>query len=80
MVSCSRHMDGNLSLLASAMDVTDKDMENLQSNYKSTSSQALQLLKIWHREGGGSKQELSKLLCSAGFAEAAERQVIYFLV
>lgn len=73
MVFCSRHMDGSLSLLASAMDITDDEMEQLSAKYNSTQGQALQLLKIWHRNIGGSKQELYKLLTSAGFSEAAKR-------
>lgn len=73
MVCCSRHMEENLSLLASAMDVTDDEMEQLSMKYKSTQGQALQLLKIWQRNIGGSKQDLYKLLTSAGFSSAAKR-------
>ena len=73
IVCCSRHMEGNLSLLASAMDMTDEDMEQLKTKYKSTPGQALQLLKIWQKNIGGSRLELSKLLSGAGFSRAAER-------
>ena len=73
MVCCSRHMEGNLCLLASAMDVTDKEMEELSVKYNSTQGQALQLLKIWQKNIGGSKQDLYKLLTSAGFSSAANR-------
>ena len=73
IVCCSRHMEGNLSLLASAMDMTDEDMDQLKSKYKSTPGQALQLLKIWQKNIGGSRLELTKLLSGAGFSLAAER-------
>ena len=73
MVRCSRCIQGDLSLLASAVDVPDDNMDILRKQYKSTQAQALQLLKVWNRDLGGSREELHDLLVSAGFTEAAHR-------
>ena len=64
-----------MSLLASAVDVPDDNMDILRKQYKSTQAQALQLLKVWNRDLGGSREELHDLLVSAGFTEAAHRSV-----
>ena len=55
------------------MDVPDDNMDILRKQYKSTQAQALQLLKVWNRDLGGSREELHDLLVSAGFTEAAHR-------
>lgn len=75
IVACSHYIDGELSLLAAAMDIPDKQLETLKAKYKSTQSHVVQMLKMWTLSGTHTKQELTKVLQATGFSQAAQRYV-----
>ena len=62
LVRCSKLVTTDLSLLASAVDVPDQDLEALKQQFSSTTAQALQLLKVWQRNIGGSRNDLYELI------------------
>lgn len=75
IVACSHYIDGDLSLLAAALDIPDEQLETLKSKYKRTQSQVIQMLKIWKLSGTRTKQELTEILQGVGFSQAAQRFV-----
>ena len=75
IVACSHYIDGELSLLAAALDIPDEQLETLKAKYKSTQSQVVQMLKMWTLSGTRTKQELTKVLKAVGFSQAAQRYV-----
>ena len=72
VVACSRFINGDLSLLAAALDILDEEVAIIKSKYKTASGQALQMLKKWQLSGTHTKEELTKILHGAGFPKAAE--------
>ena len=62
LVRCSKLVTQDLPLLASAVDVPDRELEALQQQFSSTTAQALQLLKVWQRNIGGSRHDLYELI------------------
>ena len=75
IVACSHYIDGELSLLAAAMDIPDEQLETLKAKYKSTQSHVVQMLKMWTLSGTHTKQELTEVLQATGFSQAAQRYV-----
>ena len=69
---CSRHIDGDLTLLAAALDISDDEVATIKSKYKNTRGQALQMLIQWQSSGTHTKQELTKILQNTGFKRAAD--------
>ena len=69
LLSCSRYVQENadLSLLASVLDVSDDEFDQIRHRFKKTQAQALQLMKIWREKKGKSatKRELADVLGSA---------------
>ena len=76
IVACSRHIKGDLSLLAAALDIDDQDMTTIKTKFKSIQGQALQMLKKWQSSGTHTKHELAEILEGAGFPQAAEMYVL----
>ena len=72
IVACSRHIKGDLSLLAAALDIDDQDMTTIKTKFKTIQGQALQMLKKWQSSGTHTKHELAEIVESAGFPQAAE--------
>ena len=72
IVACSRCIDGDLSLLAAALDIPDEEMADIKSKYKTVNGQALQMLKRWQSTGTHTKQELAKILQNGDFLQAAQ--------
>jgi len=72
IIACSRCIDGDLTLLAAALDIPDEDMSTIQSKYKNAQGQALQMLKKWQSSGTHTKRELINILQGTGFAKAAK--------
>jgi len=70
VVACSRYIEGDLSLLAAALDISHKDMKTIRSRFKTTQGQALQILKKWQSSGTHTKHELAEILQGAGFPQA----------
>lgn len=75
ILKCSKHLTGDLSLLAGLLDVTDKQLQVLQEQYKSPVAQAVQLLKKWRTVTQGTKQQLCDILIAAEFDDAAKMYV-----
>lgn len=71
LLSCSRCIQEgvDLSLLAAALDIPDDEFDIIRHKYKNPQGQALQLMKVWHEEKGGSssKRKLADVLLNAGF-------------
>ena len=61
-----------MSILASLLDVTDKQLEAMQEQFKEPQGQALQLLKKWRANTHGTRQQLYDLLAAAEYHEAAK--------
>ena len=76
IVACSHYIDGEISLLAAALDIPDEQLETLKAKYKSTQSLVFQMLKMWTLSGTHTKQELTKVLQAAEFSQAAQRYVV----
>lgn len=55
-------MSKDLSLLASAVDMPDSELSALKEQFASPSAQALQLLKLWQKNIGGTRKELYELI------------------
>ena len=68
---CSRHIDGDLTLLAAVLDIGDEEVATIKSKFKNTRAQALQMLKKWQSSGTHTKQELIEILQDTGFKRAA---------
>ena len=64
--------DGDLEELASALSISDDELATIQSKFKKKQSQANQVLRKWHTETKGSKQQLFGILKAAGYLEAAK--------
>ena len=75
MIACSRGIDGNLNMLATALNVPDEEVKTIKSTFKTaqTSYQAFQILKKWQLFGTHTKQELSEILQGAGFLQAVKK-------
>lgn len=69
---CSRHIDGDLTLLAAVLDISDEEVATIKSRFKNTRGQALQMLKKWQSSGTHTKQELTEILQDTGFKRAAD--------
>ena len=67
----SRHIFGDLTQLAAALDISDEEVAIIKSKFKNTRGQALQMLKKWQSSGTHSKQELVETLRGNGFIRAA---------
>ena len=72
IVTCSRCINGDLSLLAATLDIPDEEMADVKSKYKTTNGQALQMLKKWQSTGTHTKQELTEILQNVDFPQAAQ--------
>ena len=72
LVTCSRCINGDLSLLAATLDIPDEEMALIKSKYKTTNGQALQMLKRWQSTGAHTKQELVDILHNVDFPQAAQ--------
>ena len=77
MIACSRCIDGNLNVLATALHIPDEEVKTIKSKFKTaqTSYQAFHLLKKWQSFGTHTKQELAEVLQGAGFPQAKEMYV-----
>ena len=71
IVTCSRCINGDLSLLAATLDIPD-EMALIKSKYKTTNGQALQMLKKWQSTGAPTKQELADILHNVDFPQTAQ--------
>ena len=77
MIACSRCIDGNLNVLATALHIPVEEVKTIKSKFKTaqTSYQAFHLLKKWQSFGTHTKQELAEVLQGAGFPQATEMYV-----
>ena len=71
ITTCSHYIDGDVTMLAAALDIPDEDMSDIKSKYKKVPAQALQMLKKWWSSGTHARQELIEILQSAEFEKAA---------
>ena len=71
IILCSRHIDGDLTLLAAVLDISDEEVATIKSKFKNTRSQVVQMLKKWQASGTHTKQELTEILHDTGFKRAA---------
>ena len=71
ITTCSRYIDGDVTMLAAALDIPDEDMSAIKSKYKKVQAQALQMLKKWRSSGTHMRQELIDILQSTEFQTAA---------
>ena len=76
VIACSRHIEGDLSLLAAVLDIGDEDMKAIKSKFKKTQGRAYHMLQKWQSSGTHTKHELAEILQRAGFPQAAERCVV----
>ena len=76
VVACSRHIEGDLSLLAAVLDIGDEDMKTIKSKFKTAQGQAYHMLQKWQSSGTHTTHELAEILQGAGFPQAAERYVV----
>ena len=80
VVACSRHIEGDLSLLAAVLDISSKDVKAIKSKFKKTQGQAYHMLQKWQSSGTHTKHELAEILQHAGFPQAAKRYVCGCLI
>ena len=66
---CSRHVNGDLTPLAVALDISDE--VTFKSKHEKTRDQALQMLTQWQSSGTHTKPELRDILHNTGFKRAA---------
>lgn len=64
--------EGDLTLLAAVLDIHDEEAATIKSKFKLAQGQAFQMLKKWQSSGTHTKQELTEILQSAGFLQAAQ--------
>lgn len=64
--------EGDLTLLAAVLDIDDEEVAIVKSKFKLAKGQAFQMLKKWQSTGTHTKQELTEILQSAGFLQAAK--------
>ena len=67
----SRHIYGDLTQLAAALDISDEEVATIKSKVTNPRGQAHQMLKKWQSSGTHSKQELVETLRGNGFIPAA---------
>ena len=72
ITACSHYIDGDLTLLAAALGIPDKDMSDIRSKYKKVQGQALQMLMKWQSSGTHTRKELTECLQGTGFTQAAD--------
>ena len=71
IVTCSRCIDGDLTLLAAVLDIPDEEVATIKSKFKAVQGQTYHMLQKWHSSGTHTKQELAEILKGAGFPQAA---------
>lgn len=78
MIACCRGIDGNLNVLAAALNIPNEEVKIIKSKFKAaqTSYQAFHVLKKWQSSGTHTKQELAEILQGAGFPQAAHMYVV----
>ena len=70
IVTCSRCIDGDLTLLAAVLNIPD-EVTTIKSKFKAVQGQTYHMLQTWHSSGTHTKQELAEILRGAGFLQAA---------
>ena len=71
-LKCCRHIEGDVALLAPALDIPDESLQKIQSKFKQTQGQALQMIQTWMTSTGGDRVVLISILRGSGFGKAAE--------
>ena len=82
---CSWLIEGpNLKFLASMLDITDCELDNICSRYKDSQGQAYQVLNLWYKRSTShqKRQDLLDALENASFFDAARRlvEIMYMYV
>ena len=72
MEQCCCHIKGDVTLLAGALGISDESLKDIQSKFKQTQDQALQMIKMWMAFTGGNTDVLVSILRRSGFGKAAE--------
>ena len=72
VLQCCRHIEGDVALLAAALDIPDESFQEIQSKFKQTQGQALQMIKTWMTSTGGDRVVLISILRGSRFGKAAE--------
>ena len=78
LMRCSRHIHENVSILANYLGIGSTTLQQIEENYKEVDAQAYWILKRWQEANPTTScQDLQEKLKILGFAEAAERYLIY---
>ena len=75
LLRCTRHIRGNISILAGSLGITSADLQEIQRDYKEVETQAYWVLKKWQTTVSSNVQrkDLHDKLEVLGFNNAAER-------
>ena len=75
LLRCTRHICGNISILAGSIGITSADLQEIQRDYKEVETQAYWVLKKWQATVSSNVQhkDLHDKLHVLGFSKAAKR-------
>ena len=75
LLRCTRHIRGNISILAGSLGISYANLQEIQRDYKEVETQAYWVLKKWQESVSSNvqRQELHDKLQVLGFNDAAER-------
>ena len=75
LLRCTRHIRGNISILAGSLGITSADLQEIQHDYKEVETQAYWVLKKWQTTVSSNVQhkDLHDKLEVLEFNNAAER-------
>ena len=75
LIRCTRHIDGNVSLLAGYLGIKSTTLEEIEHDYREVETQAFWVLKKWQEStlSNAHQSNLHDTLQALGFHKAAER-------
>ena len=80
LMRCSRHIHGNVSLLASYLGITSTSLEEIERDYREVEAQAYWVLKKWQETTSSNVHHLHDVLQTLEFHKAAERYLCLLCV
>ena len=74
LIRCTRHIHGNVSILAGSLGITSEHLEKIEQDYREVETQAYWVLKKWQENHPNmAHQDLHDTLQALEFDKAAER-------
>ena len=81
LLRCSRHIHGNISILAGPLGITSTNLQEITRDYEDVETQAYWVLKKWQESVSHNvqHQDLHDKLQVLGFNDAAERYYCLYI-